>query len=288
MPLSRRRGLAALLLSLSLAGTLHAQAGLPVTKEQQPAHAHHHAAAMPAVVIPAGALYTEADVRFMQGMIAHHAQAIHMSRMAAARDASPRLVRLAQKIDLSQAGEIALMQDWLRAHRQFAPDTSSWRTMTMAGMLTAGDLARLQQPLECVLRRERLRMRLQYTDKLIKARRALRKIVEQPENVVLLQRCVSDLHQVQGVLRLLEIFGAALLAEEMERGALVVDSRHERAQLPEEADPPTIGKSDPSQIPVYEAAFSSDVRDLISLEPVVPFTLTGQGSELQKIWYDAW
>ena len=79
----------------------------------------------------------------MQGMIAHHAQAIHMSRMAAARDASPRLVRLAQKIDLSQAGEIALMQDWLRAHRQFAPDTSAWRTMTMAGMLTTDDLARL-------------------------------------------------------------------------------------------------------------------------------------------------
>src|SRR4249920_1112686 len=48
------------------------------------------------------------------------------------------------------------------------------------------------------------------------ARTALETYVEQPENVVLLQRCVSDLHQVQGVLRLLEIFGAALLAEEME------------------------------------------------------------------------
>ena len=35
--------------------------------------------------------------------------------------------------------------------------------------------------------------------------------------MVLLQRCVPDLHQVQGVLRLLEIFGAALLAEEMEQ-----------------------------------------------------------------------
>src|SRR6476660_10212345 len=49
------------------------------------------------------------------------------------------------------------------------------------------------------------------------ARTALETFVEQPENVVLLQRCVSDLHQVQGVLRLLEIFGAALLAEEMEQ-----------------------------------------------------------------------
>ena len=49
------------------------------------------------------------------------------------------------------------------------------------------------------------------------ARTALETFVEQPENVVLLQRCVTDLHQVQGVLRLLEIFGAALLAEEMEQ-----------------------------------------------------------------------
>src|SRR3954467_6566198 len=48
-------------------------------------------------------------------------------------------------------------------------------------------------------------------------RTALETFVEQPENVVLLQRCVTDLHQVQGVLRLMEIFGAALLAEEMEQ-----------------------------------------------------------------------
>ncbi|HSJ64560.1 MAG TPA: efflux RND transporter permease subunit [Gemmatimonadaceae bacterium] len=38
-----------------------------------------------------------------------------------------------------------------------------------------------------------------------------------------------------------------------------------RSRLPEEADPPTIWKSDPSQIPVYEAGFSSPTRDLIAL-----------------------
>ena len=105
---------------------------------------HHHGAGLPPVSIPAGSLITEADVRFMQGMIAHHAQAIHMSRMAATRGANPRLLRLAQKIDQSQAGEIALMQDWLRAYGQFAPDTSSWRTMTMHGMLTTEELATME------------------------------------------------------------------------------------------------------------------------------------------------
>ena len=107
------------------------------------ASAHSAAMGLPPVTIPAGALYTEADVRFMQMMIAHHAQAIHMSRLAVSHGASARLQRLAQKIDQSQAGEIVLMQEWLRANGQFAPDTSSWRTMTMSGMLTATELAAL-------------------------------------------------------------------------------------------------------------------------------------------------
>jgi uncharacterized protein (DUF305 family) len=105
---------------------------------------HHHVEGAGPITIPAGALFTEADVRFMQGMIAHHAQAVHMSRMAATRGARPRLVRFAQKIDQSQAGEIVLMQEWLRANGQFAPDTSAWRTMTMHGMLTAEELAGLE------------------------------------------------------------------------------------------------------------------------------------------------
>lgn len=94
--------------------------------------------------IPTGALYTEADVRFMQGMIAHHAQAIHMSRLATARGANPRLVRFATKIDQSQLAEIGLMQEWLRAGGQIAPDSGSWRTITMPGMLTAQQLAQLE------------------------------------------------------------------------------------------------------------------------------------------------
>jgi uncharacterized protein (DUF305 family) len=98
---------------------------------------------MAPVKIPAGAVFTEADVRFMQGMIAHHAQAIYMSRMASAHGASPHLLKFAQKIDQSQIVEIRLMQDWLRANGQEAPDTSSWRSMQMPGMLTADQLKQL-------------------------------------------------------------------------------------------------------------------------------------------------
>ena len=93
-------------------------------------------AGMNHIVVPAGAGYTVADVEFMQGMIAHHAQAIYMSRMAEAHGANPRVLRLANKIDQSQVAEIRIMQQWLRSNGQMAPDTSSWRTMKMAGMLT--------------------------------------------------------------------------------------------------------------------------------------------------------
>jgi len=106
-------------------------------------HRHMAGMDMPKVTIPQGAGFTEADVRFMQGMIAHHAQAIYMSRMAAAHDANAKLRKFAGKIDQSQRAEIKLMQDWLRSNSQFAPDTSSWRNMSMPGMLTAEQLAQL-------------------------------------------------------------------------------------------------------------------------------------------------
>jgi uncharacterized protein (DUF305 family) len=66
-----------------------------------------------------------------------------MSRMAEAHHASPRLLRLAQKIEQSQVAEITIMQDWLRRNGQAVPDTSSWRTMKMAGMLTDEQLKEL-------------------------------------------------------------------------------------------------------------------------------------------------
>jgi uncharacterized protein (DUF305 family) len=93
-------------------------------------------AGMHHIVVPEGAIYTVADVEFMQGMIAHHAQAIFMTRMAESHRASPRVLKLATKIDQSQVAEIRIMQQWLRSNGQTAPDTSSWRTMRMAGMLT--------------------------------------------------------------------------------------------------------------------------------------------------------
>jgi uncharacterized protein (DUF305 family) len=95
------------------------------------------------IVIPKGALFTKADVEFMQGMIAHHAQAIVMSRMAESHGANPQVLKLSNKIDQSQVPEIRIMQNWLKRNNQFAPDTSSWHDMAMAGMLTAAQIKEL-------------------------------------------------------------------------------------------------------------------------------------------------
>ncbi len=72
---------------------------------------------------------------------------------------------------------------------------------------------------------------------LAEARGALETYVEQPDNVTLLERCARELHQVQGVLRLLEIYGAALLAEEMEHVAMYLLATHsERKSQAESLD----------------------------------------------------
>src|SRR6202046_2203305 len=48
------------------------------------------------------------------------------------------------------------------------------------------------------------------------ARASLEAYAERPDQRVLLEKCADQLHSAHGVLRLVEVYGAALLAEEME------------------------------------------------------------------------
>ena len=114
------------------------------------------------IVIPKGAPYTKADVEFMQGMIAHHAQAIVMSRMAESHGANPQVMKLSNKIDQSQVPEIRIMQSWLTRNKQYAPDTSSWHHMTMPGMLTAAQLNELDAARGVDFDRAYLRLMIQH------------------------------------------------------------------------------------------------------------------------------
>jgi uncharacterized protein (DUF305 family) len=85
-----------------------------------------------------------------------------MSRMAANHLANPRLVKFATKIDQSQMAEIRLMQEWLRSNNQTAPDTSSWRTMQMPGMLTAAQIKSLDEARGVDFDRQFLRFMIQH------------------------------------------------------------------------------------------------------------------------------
>jgi len=114
------------------------------------------------IVIPKGAPYTKADVEFMQGMIAHHAQAIVMSRMAESHGANPQVLKLSNKIDQSQVPEIRIMQGWLQRNHQYVPDTSSWHHVMMSGMLTPEQLKELDAAKGVEFDRAYLQMMIQH------------------------------------------------------------------------------------------------------------------------------
>jgi uncharacterized protein (DUF305 family) len=90
--------------------------------------------------------FTEADVKFMQGMIGHHAQAVEMTTLLASRTNSDEMRMLAQRIEVSQTDEIKMMQEWLRDRRQEVPSEHAHHAhgaTLMPGMLTPEEMARL-------------------------------------------------------------------------------------------------------------------------------------------------
>src|SRR5690606_24976147 len=66
--------------------------------------------------------YTPADVRFMTGMIAHHAQALVMAGLVPERSSNSSIRTLAARIINAQEDEIARMQQWLRERGQPVPE----------------------------------------------------------------------------------------------------------------------------------------------------------------------
>ena len=65
--------------------------------------------------------FTEDDVKFMQGMIHHHNQALLMVAMIPTHTSTPELIAMGKKIQLSQSGEIESMKAWLTARKAAVP-----------------------------------------------------------------------------------------------------------------------------------------------------------------------
>ena len=125
--------------------TVATQAQAPIVQPGAPGEPSREITAAEASDL-AGIRFTEADVRFMQGMIPHHAQALEMTALVAERTALETMQRLAQRIELSQEDEIEMMQEWLRARGQGVPGVDAhhapgWEPMP--GMLTPEEMAEL-------------------------------------------------------------------------------------------------------------------------------------------------
>src|SRR4030095_685541 len=59
--------------------------------------------------------YIDADIKFIQGMIGHHAQALEMVALIPTHTTRDALRLLGERIDISQKDEIQMMQQWLSA-----------------------------------------------------------------------------------------------------------------------------------------------------------------------------
>lgn len=134
------------LISLSL-GAPAAPAQPPIVQPGAPGQPSRAISAAEASDL-AGIRHTEADVRFMQGMISHHAQAIEMTALLDTRTESDALRRTARRIELSQEDEIEMMQDWLRARGQEVTAIDAHHApgaARMPGMLTDEEMAGLAE-----------------------------------------------------------------------------------------------------------------------------------------------
>ena len=132
----------AALLSL---GPAVGRAQVPIVQPGAPGEPSREISAAEATDL-AGIRFTDGDVKFMQGMIPHHAQALEMTALVAERTVNEAMQRLAQRIELSQEDEIEMMQAWLRDRGQAVTEVDAhhadgWEPMP--GMLTADEMAQL-------------------------------------------------------------------------------------------------------------------------------------------------
>ena len=90
--------------------------------------------------------YTEADTKFMQGMIGHHTQAVEMVELLKERTQWADMKMLGMRIEVSQEDEIKMMGTWLRSRGQEVPGPHAMHmhgATLMPGMLSEEEMAKL-------------------------------------------------------------------------------------------------------------------------------------------------
>ena len=88
---------------------------------------------------------TPADIKFMQGMIGHHAQAVEMVDLLMTNSNSNAMKNLALRIKVSQDDEMNMMRKYLADHSAAVPGPHAHHEPGgfMPGMLTAEEMTQL-------------------------------------------------------------------------------------------------------------------------------------------------
>ena len=156
--------------------------------------------------------YIDADVKFLQGMIVHHEQAILMSSMASKRTNNPTIVNLANRIDASQEDEINFMESWLKDRDESVPEAESHHMikdndkahhnmhmhLNMAGMASQEQLKKLGDSNSTDFDRLFLQLMIAHHDGALEMVKDLKKFSGAVYDPIL-NEFVSDLVNDQGV-----------------------------------------------------------------------------------------
>ena len=143
--------LVTLVVTTSCAGTPSVPVGTAGTQIIQPGAPGEMAQAFDTAELEAigGLSHSEADVRFMRGMIPHHGQALDMTALVPARATTNGFRSMALRMQISQRDEIRLMERWLTEREEDIPPPNAHRMMMagdmalMPGMLSAGQMEQL-------------------------------------------------------------------------------------------------------------------------------------------------
>jgi len=91
-----------------------------------------------------GIRYSAADVRFMQEMISHHAQALKMTGLAAERVEKDAVRNLAKEFAGTLEADVNMMKEWLTARGQKIEAAPAQDGRVVPGMAKAEDMSRLE------------------------------------------------------------------------------------------------------------------------------------------------
>jgi uncharacterized protein (DUF305 family) len=90
--------------------------------------------------------HSDEDVAFVRDMLHHHSQALEMTALVPDRAGSDDVRLMAERMDISQTDEMALMERWLQERGEAVRDPDAMHDMHdgMPGLLTEAELADLE------------------------------------------------------------------------------------------------------------------------------------------------